>query len=84
LEKQNTAEGAGRLRAWEAISSNSSEDKGKGIILFLLIKAELLCWHSRPQISFVLAFVLHFNHSPVTMVLELKFFLHWVQGPGKH
>lgn len=48
LEKQNTAEVAGRRRAQEAISSDSSGDKGRAMTVFVLIILELLPWCHYP------------------------------------
>lgn len=55
LEKQNTAEVAGRRRAREAISSDSSGDKGRAMAVFVLITVELPPWCRCPDISLALA-----------------------------
>lgn len=59
LEKQNTAEVAGRRRAREAISSDSSGDKGRPMTVFVLITLELPPCCRYPHISLTLAVVSH-------------------------
>lgn len=69
LEKQNTAEVAGRRRAREAISSDSLGDKGRAMTVYVLIRVELPPWCCHPRISLALAVMPHLA-VPQTSVLS--------------